>query len=184
FRLGQHRCPGSAWRKSGGHRTNRDARPRGPKETFAVLMGFTVTLGVGSVSVFARTIEPRVGTWKLNVAKSQFSPGPPPQSNGGRRQGRKNDDRGSRCTGTPHGDPLHGEFRWQGLSAHGSQIADTGSLRRINARITVRTDKKDGKVIQTLRRIVSEDGKTMIVRADGMNAQGQPVESVAVWKKR
>ena len=49
---------------------------------------------------------------------------------------------------------------------------------------SVRTDKTDGKVIQTLSRIVSEDGKTMIVRADGMNAQGQPVESVAVWKKR
>src|SRR5262249_22862765 len=47
---------------------------------------------------------------------------------------------------------------------------------------SVRTDKTDGKVIQTLSRIVSEDGKTMIVRADGMNAQGQPVESVAVWE--
>ena len=66
----------------------------------------------------------------------------------------------------------------------GSQIANTVSLRRINSRITIRTDKKDGKVIQTLTRIVSEDGKTLIVWATGTNAQGNPIDNVAVWEKQ
>jgi ribosomal protein S18 len=44
--------------------------------------------------------------------------------------------------------------------------------------------KKDGKVVQTLTRVVSEDGKTMTVRVKGTNAQGQPVDNVAVREKQ
>ena len=51
----------------------------------------TVSLGTGimgivlsmffvvTVSVAAAQDEPRVGTWELNLAKSTFSPGPPPK---------------------------------------------------------------------------------------------------------
>ncbi len=66
----------------------------------------------------------------------------------------------------------------------GSQIADTVSLKRSNARTTVRTDKKGGKVAQTLRRVVSKDGKTMTVTTKGTNAQGQAVNNVALFEKQ
>ena len=62
--------------------------------------------------------------------------------------------------------------------------ADTVSLKRIDARTTERTDKKDGKVVQTLARVVSQDGKTMTVTSKGTNAQGQTVNNVAVWEKQ
>ena len=65
----------------------------------------------------------------------------------------------------------------------GSQIADTVSLKRINARTTDRTDKKGGTVAQTLRRVVSQDGKTMTVTTKGTNAQGQAVNNVVVFGK-
>ena len=66
----------------------------------------------------------------------------------------------------------------------GSQIADTVSLKRSNARTTVRTDKKGGTVAQTLRRVVSKDGKTMTVTTKGTNAQGQAVNNVALFEKQ
>jgi hypothetical protein len=46
----------------------------------------------------------------------------------------------------------------------GSLIADMVSLKRIDARTTERTDKKGGTVAQTIRRVVSADGKTMNVK--------------------
>jgi hypothetical protein len=154
----------------------------------AVLIGFAVAFGVGVVNVFAQTIDPRIGSWKLNVAKSQFSPGPPPQSNTlvieASGKGEKVTTEGVSAQGRRAATQYTATFDGKDYPLTGSQIADTVSLRRINARITVRTDKKDGKVIQTLTRIVSEDGKTMIVRANGMNAQGQPVESVGAWEKQ
>ncbi len=66
----------------------------------------------------------------------------------------------------------------------GSQVADSVSLKRIDARTTDRTDKKGGKVAQTLRRVVSQDGKTMTVTVKGTNAQGQKVNNVVVFDKQ
>jgi hypothetical protein len=42
------------------------------KKTFGLLMLCALALVAAD--------NPFVGTWKLNVAKSKFSPGPPPQS--------------------------------------------------------------------------------------------------------
>jgi hypothetical protein len=58
------------------------------------------------------------------------------------------------------------------------------SLKRSNARTTVRTDKKGGAAVQTLRRVVSKDGKTMTVTTKGTNAQGQAVNNVAMFEKQ
>jgi hypothetical protein len=66
----------------------------------------------------------------------------------------------------------------------GSQIDNTVALTRVDARTTVRTDKKDGKVVQTLTRVVASDGKTMTVTGKGTNAQGQAVNNVIVFDKQ
>jgi hypothetical protein len=66
----------------------------------------------------------------------------------------------------------------------GSQIADKVSLKRIDARTTERTDKKDGKVAQTLRRVVARDGKTMTVTTKGTNAKGEAVNNIALFEKQ
>ena len=58
------------------------------------------------------------------------------------------------------------------------------SLKRIDARTTERTDKKGGAVAQTIRRVVSADGKTMNVTVKGKNAQGQAMSNVVVFEKQ
>jgi len=42
--------------------------------------GVVLTLVVSVVSLSAQERDPRIGTWKLNVAQSTYDPGPPPQS--------------------------------------------------------------------------------------------------------
>jgi hypothetical protein len=154
---------------------------------FAALIGFAVAFGVGVVNVFAQAIDPRIGTWKLNVAKSKIS-GPPPQSNTlkieAAGKGENITTEGVNAQGGRTATEYTANFDGKDYPLTGSQIANTVSLRRINSRITIRTDKKDGKVIQTLTRIVSEDGKTLIVWATGTNAQGDPIDNVAVWEKQ
>ena len=66
----------------------------------------------------------------------------------------------------------------------GSPMADTVSLKRLDANTTERTDKKGGKVTQTLTRKVSSDGKTLTVTYKGTDAKGQPINNVGVFEKQ
>jgi hypothetical protein len=66
----------------------------------------------------------------------------------------------------------------------GSPTADMVSLKRIDARTTDRTDKKGDKVATSLRRVVSQDGKTMTVTTKGTDAQGQAVNNVIIFDKQ
>jgi hypothetical protein len=156
--------------------------------TLGVVLALGVVLGADIANLSAQTSDPRIGTWKLNVAKSKYSPGPAPQSltvkvepSG---QGEKVTTEFVNADGTRTTTEYTANFDGKDYPLTGSQIADTVSLKRSNARTTVRTDKKGGKVAQTLRRIVSNDGKTMTVTTKGTNAQGQTVNNVAVFEKQ
>jgi len=145
-------------------------------------------LGVGVVSLSAQGSDPRIGTWKLNVAKSKYNPGPAPQSltvivepSG---QGEKVTTEFINADGTRTTVQYTANFDGKDYPLTGSQIADTVSLKRIDARTTERTDKKGGTVAQILRRVVSQDGKTMTATTKGKNAQGQAVNSVLVFEKQ
>ena len=65
----------------------------------------------------------------------------------------------------------------------GSPDYDTMSLKRSGATVEG-TRKKDGKVVQTYQRVVSEDRKTMTVATTGKDASGQTLNSVAVFDRR
>ncbi|PYN83132.1 MAG: hypothetical protein DMD87_30530 [Candidatus Rokuibacteriota bacterium] len=147
-----------------------------------------VLLVADIVSVSAQASDPRIGTWKLNVEKSKFSPGPAPRSNAlkieASGQGEKITTEGVNAEGGRIATQYTANFDGKDYPLTGSSVADTVSLKRIDARTTVRTDKKDGKVVQTLTRVVSQDGKTMTVTVKGTDSQGRTVDTVAVWEKQ
>jgi hypothetical protein len=155
--------------------------------TLGVVLALGVVLGADIATLSAQASDPRMGTWKLNVAKSKYSPGPAPQAltvkvepSG---QGEKATAEFVNADGTRTTTQYTANFDGKDNPLTGSQIADTVSLKRIDARTTDRTDKKGGKVAQTLKRVVSKDGKTMTVTTKGTNAQGQAVNNVAVFAK-
>jgi hypothetical protein len=156
--------------------------------TLGVVVALGVVVGADIANLSAQASDPRIGTWKLNVAKSKYSPGPAPQAltvtvepSG---QGEKVTTEFVNADGTRTATEYTANFDGKDYPLTGSQIADTVSLKRSNARTTVRTDKKGGKVAQTLRRVVSKDGKTMTVTTKGTNAQGQAVNNVALFEKQ
>ena len=153
---------------------------------FATLMAGSL-LWVHPTSVQAA--DPLVGTWKLDTAKSKFSPGPAPKTitvifeaaGDGVKVTADSvgaDDKATHTTYT-------GNYDGKDYPITGTDTgADTVSLKRIDASTTQRIDKKGGKVVMTFTRKVSADGKTLTVTVKGTNAKGQPVDNVVVFAKQ
>ena len=158
----------------------------------AVVLGGVVTLGVvlaaGLVRVAAQASNPRIGTWKLNVEKSKYNPGPAPQSLTmtieAAGEGEKATTEGVNAAGAATKTQYTAQYDGKDYPMTGSQNADMVSIKRIDARSMERTDKKGDKVVATSTRVLSEDGKTMTVTSKGTNAQGQATNNVTVWEKQ
>jgi len=158
----------------------------------AVVFGVVVTLGVvlgaGIVRVSAQASDARIGTWKLNVEKSKYSPGPGPKSETVKieasGQGEKGTAEGVNAAGAPIMTQYTAQYDGKDYPLTGSQNVDTVSFKRIDARTLERTNKKEGKVVTTSTSVVSPDGKMMTTTVKGTNAQGQAVDNVVIWEKQ
>ena len=141
-------------------------------------------------------IDPRtLGTWKLNLAKSKFDPGPPLRSMTVTREQvgdamkytiEQEDANGIHRTivETPKFDGKDYPRTVQDYPRAGPPIPDTISLRRIDADTVEETLKKSGKVVQTARQVVSKDGKVITTTLTGTTVSGQPVHVVRVYDKQ
>ena len=136
----------------------------------------------------AQARDPRTGMWKLNAAKSTYKPGPAPKTQTVRiepsGQGEHVRSEAINTNGTRVITEYTAAFDGTDYPLKGSPVANTVSLKRIDARTTERIDKKDGQVMLVYRRVVSPDGKTMTVTINGVNAQGQPVSNVVVYERQ
>jgi hypothetical protein len=150
-----------------------------------------VTLGVilaAAALMAAQGVDPRVGTWHLNVAKSKYSPGPAPKSQvltiAAAGEGEKVTSESISATGQKMTTVYTAGYDGKPHPLTGSEVADTVTLKRVDSHTTERTDSKGGKVVQTYTRAVSKDGKTMTVTVKGTNAAGQAVQNVLVFDKK
>jgi hypothetical protein len=156
--------------------------------TLGTVLALSVVLVVPAADLSAQANDPRIGTWKMNASKSKFNPGPPPQSltvivESAAKGEKVTADIGN-ADGTRTTTVYTANFDGKNYPLTGSPTADTVSLKRVDSHTTERTDKKGDKVITTLRRVVSRDGKTMTVTTKGTNAEGQPVNNVIVFDKQ
>lgn len=128
------------------------------------------------------------GTWKLNVAKSKYSPGPAPKTLTVKWEpagkGVKLTAEGIGADGKPVSATYTANYDGKDYPYVGSPVVDTISLRRIDANTVERTDKKAGKVVQTLRRVMAKDGKSFTVTTKGTNAKGEPIHNVSLFEKQ
>ena len=159
---------------------------RGQAHLFVVVAVALVVIAGGTT--LAQT-DTSLGTWKLNLAKSKYDPGPPPMSETRVYEAWETD--GVKATHTRvQADGTRATF---GFSAHydgkdykytGSPDYDTIALKRVDANTTDATLKKGGKVVQTAKVVVSSDGKTRTVTTTGVNAKGQKINDVLVFDKQ
>ena len=149
---------------------------------------------VAMVSMFhvpLHAADSQVGTWKVNLAKSTYSPGPAPKS--------------SVVTIEPAGNGVklmvdavgaddkatHTEYT---VAYDGKDVkatvgslpggADTIAWKRIDANTVEGTAKLNGKVITTTRYVIAPDGKTRTVTATGTTPDGKPVKNVIVYDRQ
>lgn len=129
-----------------------------------------------------------LGTWKLNVAKSEYSPGPIPKSltlkfektEGGIKLTSDGVDAGGKATHAEYVSKFDGmDVQWAGNSD-----ADTASAKKIDDNSYENVWKKGGKTTITAKAVVSEDGKTLTVNLTGTDAKGQTVNNTAVYDRQ
>ena len=135
----------------------------------------------------AQAVDPVIGTWKLDVAKSKYRPGPPPQSLTIRFEAAGKGVKVTTDEVSAEGQTIHTEYtaNYDGKDypITGSATSDTVTLKRIDARTLQRTDKKGGKVVLTFTRKISADGKMLTVAVKGTDAKGQAVKNALVFAK-
>ena len=157
--------------------------------TTMVLLSMAVVLTTALPRIgFAQTYQPG-GTWKLNLAKSKFSPGPPPRSQtltyetvG---QGFQATNEGIDAQGNPT-KGVFGVYFYDGKSypVTGVPDFDASSYKVVNESTVEMTRTKAGKVVQTQTRVISADGKTLTFTGTGTNASGQQINNIAVYDKQ
>ena len=140
-------------------------------------------------AVLAQSTDSQVGTWKLNLAKSKYSPGPAPKSATTKIEAVGAGTKIIVDQEQADGSMRHWEFTANYDGKDNPVIgdnpnADMMARTRINA-TTIRTiSKKGGKVTTTQTSKVSADGKTRTVTTKGVNAAGQQVNNVAVYDRQ
>jgi len=127
------------------------------------------------------------GTWKLNLAKSTFSPGPPPKSMTVNYTPVKDAVRIRvdlvPATGAEQHWDMTPNYDGKDYPVKGNPDVETVSVKRLDAHHGETTMKKDGKVVVVNSRALSEDGKTLTITAKGKDGQGQPRNDVMVFEK-
>lgn len=145
-------------------------------------------LAASMANVLAESKQVGMGTWKLNVEKSKYSPGPAPKSTivtfEPAGKGVKVTVQSVSAAGATTAYEFTANYDGKDVPIKGSPAADTVSLKRIDARSTTRTDKKGGKVVLTIKRVVAKDGKTFTATAKGTTPKGEPMNNVLVFEKQ
>ena len=128
-----------------------------------------------------------VGTWKLDAAKSKFSPGPALKDqvatlsavDGGLKVVADRVDADGKTT----------HFEWtakfDGMDypVKGDAARDAVSVKKIDDYTIDITNKKGGKVLSTIHAVYSKDGKSRTETTTGIDGQGRKIENITQWTK-
>jgi predicted SnoaL-like aldol condensation-catalyzing enzyme len=147
-----------------------------------LLVGIAATWSVRAAD------DPSNGTWKLNVEKSKFDPGPAPKSstvtitiaNGTETYAGETVNADGKTTKMAFTAKLDGSDS----PVTGNTMGDTIAIKHPSASKFVATLKNGGKVTVTVHVTVSADGKTRTTTYSGKNADGKDVHSVMVYDKQ
>ena len=160
---------------------------RGTFTTIA-LLSFVAATALAQVGFAQGYPSAMLGTWKLNLAKSTYSPGPGPRSQtvtfeaDGKATAETVDAQGNvrKTVLMNHNDgkfyPINGIAGYLTYDAAADKVINDSTMWIIR--------KKAGKVVETNILEVSADGKTMTVTISGVTANGQPLNNVLVREKQ
>ena len=147
-------------------------------------------IAVAITSVAALGADNTIGTWKLNVEKSKYTPPPMPiksltltreASDGGVKQ----TTTGERADGTAVNASYTAKYDGKDVQVTGNSQYDTIAIKQVNANtLTDERKKTGGPYKATGRTVISNGGKTMTSTTKGTNADGKEFTQVLVFDKQ
>jgi hypothetical protein len=149
---------------------------------------FFLLLAVLAASAWAAT-DPFVGKWVLDVKRSQYPPGTCPASMVIEMEPAGKGIHYRSDTAYANGNTAHSEYT---ADYDGNQAIVTGRvgvllpvfLKRTNSRTVVASYTNHLMVVATSERVVSEDGRTMIITTISKDTVGKSLTSVGVYEKQ
>ena len=131
--------------------------------------------------------DPSVGTWKLNVAKSNYNGGSVPKSS---TVVVENAGQGIKVTGTTVlGDgstrTVNYTANYDGKDAAVTGTPDYNTVSMTRSGSTIKgVRRRGGKRAQTFTTVISADGKTRTTTTTGTDAMGKKVNTVQVYDRQ
>ncbi len=139
-------------------------------------------------SSVAMAAENWLGTWKIDLAKTKYSPGPAPKSLTLKWEatpaGTKFTGDGVEADGKASHTMFVSKFDGKDVPYEGNPDADMAAPMKIDDSNYTNTWKKGGKATTTAKVVVSADGKTMTITQTGTNGKGQAVNNTIVYNKQ
>lgn len=155
------------------------------KQMIVIAVGIILVLALATIAIAA---DPHDGTWKVNVAKSKYNPGPAPKSLTTKRETVGNSAKTVFDGVDADGKTIHYEytatFDGKDCPITGSPNFDAISLKRIDADTFEWVTKKSGKEVARGRTVYSKDGKTRTQTEKSKDAKGQEFTSTVVYEKQ
>lgn len=141
-------------------------------------------------SLFAQN-NPFEGTWKLNLSKSKFEPGPAPKSLTrtivAQSEGAKYTFDGIAADGKPISYSFTVKYDGKDYPVSGTGMtsgADSIAIRLIGTNKAEAIQKKAGKELGKAEAEVSKDGKVTTVTTNGTTMDGRKLHSESVYDKQ
>jgi hypothetical protein len=149
-----------------------------------LFVGAILAIGTGT----AVAADSAVGTWKLNLAKSTFSPGPAPKSQtriyAESAQGIALTVKTTAADGKDSITNLTFKEDGKPYPVSGNPDFDMVSVTRVDALTIHSTQTKAGATVGNAVRTVSKDGKTLTFSQKGTHANGAKYDDVSVYDKQ
>jgi hypothetical protein len=156
--------------------------------TTMAMLCLAVVFATASPQAGLAQSNPWLGMWKLNLPKSTYPPGQAPRTSTYNFQ-----VAGANLTNTVETVDAAGNstttvnphiYDGQTHPLTGNPNADARNYTRVDANTVVSASMKAGKLLQVTIIVLSQDGRTITTTGRGIDARGQPVNSVAVYDKQ
>jgi hypothetical protein len=148
-------------------------------------------VAAAALALNATTAAPdnNIGTWKMNVAKSKFSPGPAPKSQTLKIEAWGEDGVNYTADGVDgDGKPTHwvlqAKYDGKFYAFKGNPDSDMLAYKRIDANTVEATTQRAGKETGKTVIVVSKDGKTRTLTQTGTSAKGEKISNTVVYDKQ
>jgi hypothetical protein len=151
-------------------------------KTIGLTLGFCLLAGGACFAA-----DPQIGTWKLNEAKSKFTPGTTKNTlvvYEAAADQVKVTSNGVDGKGKPARSQWTGRFDGKNYPVTGDPNSDARSYKKIDDRTLGMTIWNHGRVTGTGRIVVSADGKSRTVTSSGTTAKGKDFKNTAVFDKQ